>query len=136
MHICGVLLILLYRYICLSRFPQSWREESKSSWRKHQKVCWICSNLQLSDNMYCWILNFLHFKYLNLFKYLFAFCTPSLVCCLFRFCAQFLIGLLVFELLNFHSSYIFANSLLWYVSFAIVLAILLVVFSFSEQCLL
>lgn len=58
-----------------------------------------------------WILNFFHLKYLNLFKYLFAFCTPPLVCCLFRFCAKFLIGLLVFELLNFHSSYIFANSL-------------------------
>ena len=77
------------------------------------------TNLQFSDNMCGWILNFLYLEYLNLLKYLFAFCIPSLVHCLFRFCAQFLIGLLVFESLNFYSSsYIFANSLLWDVSFA------------------
>ena len=77
------------------------------------------TNLQFSDNMCGWIRNFLYLEYLNLLKYLFAFCIPSLVHCLFRFCAQFLIGLLIFESLNFYSSsYIFANSLLWDVSFA------------------
>ena len=77
------------------------------------------TNLQFSDNMCGWILNFLYLEYLKLLKYLFAFCIPSLVHCLFRFCAQFLIGLLVFESLNFYSSSsIFANSLLWDVSLA------------------